>query len=278
MIYINASESGLKAGLGKVKLKKVLKKIKLKTVVKQVGKVAKFAAPIAAGFIPVGGGVVSKLLDSKIGKGAVKLSKSKVGSAVLSQTGIKLPDSTQIAKAIPAKAIPVKKKKGFAKVSPKKKATATPKKTIATPQKTVAIKPKVIATKPKGKFPVKLKKKAKTLAIGSKGEDVKVLQEELGVKPDGDFGPKTQQALEQATGQKTISAEAIQTPSQTQPTEEVPQGEITAVKPYEELPETQGLLPTPTGTPVAPKNNTVLLVGGAVALAGIAYLATKKSK
>ncbi|WP_281238150.1 peptidoglycan-binding domain-containing protein [Flavobacterium praedii] len=246
-------------GLGKLNVKKALKKVKLKTVVKQVGKVGKIVAPIAAGFIPVAGGTVSKVLDSKLGKTAMKLGKSKVGSAVLSQAGVTLPSSEPRAKAIP-----VKKKKGLLK----KKAV-----TKKTPVAPVATK-----VKPKAKFPIKFKKKkaAKTLAIGSKGEDVKVLQEELGVKPDGDFGPKTQQALEQATGQKTISTEALQT--QSEPMEELqPQGAITPIKPYEELPEEmQQSSATATGAVATPKNNTLLLVGGAVALVGIGFLATRK--
>jgi hypothetical protein len=249
---------GEEVGLGKSKM---LKKIKLKTVIKQVGKVGKIVAPIAVGFIPVGGGVASKLLDSKIGKTAMKLGKSKVGSAVLSQAGVTLPTATSTAKPIP-----VKKKKGLTKFSPKKKTIATPKKTIAT------------SPKPKAKFPVKFKKKttAKTLAVGSKGEDVKVLQEQLGVEPDGNFGPKTQQALEQATGKKTISTEAMQTQPQ-QVDEEQPQGAITPIKPYEELPEeNQQQNATATGTVATPKNNTLLLVGGAVALVGIGFLATRK--
>jgi hypothetical protein len=242
-------------GLGKSKFKKALKKIKLKTVIKQVGKVGKVVAPIAAGFIPVAGGTVSKLLDSKLGKTAMKLGKSKVGSAVLSQAGVTLPDSVATSTALP-----VKKKKGLFK-----------KKTV-TKRKPVATSPKAIA-----KFPIKFKKKStvKTLAVGSKGEEVKVLQEQLGVEPDGNFGPKTQQALEQATGRRTISTEAIQPESQ-QMDEEQPEGEITAIKPYQGLPAQQQSNATYTGNPVVPKNNTLLLVGGAVALVGIGYLATRK--
>ena len=108
-----------------------------------------------------------------------------------------------------------------------------------------------------------------TLGMGSKGEEVKALQEQLGITPDGDFGPKTQQALEQATGQKRISTKAIQM----EPMEEAqPQGEMTAIKPYEEYPGTkrENLTAAPA------KNNTLLIVGGVAALAGIAYLATKK--
>ncbi|PWA09522.1 peptidoglycan-binding domain-containing protein [Flavobacterium laiguense] len=310
-------------GLGKAKFKKVLKKVKLKTVVKQVGKVAKFAAPIAAGFIPIAGGTVSKVLDSKIGKTAMKLGKSKVGSVVLSQAGINLPDSKPKTEVVSvtdkdgnktAPLIPVKKKKRGAKILQKKKP-------IATPQKSVAASPK-----PKGKSPLKFKKKSKKLAIGSKGEDVKALQEQLGIKPDGDFGPKTQQALEQATGQTSISTEDVQAPAQTlaigsqgegvkelqeqlgikpdgifgvktqqaleqatgqrkistraiqtQPMDEAePQGELTPIKPYEESLETQAASPTTAAAQGAPKNNTILYVGGAVALAGIAYLATRK--
>ena len=267
-MYVDEVEG---VGLGKIQLKKALKKVKLKTVVKQVGKVAKVAAPIAVGFIPVGGGVASKLLDSKIGKTAVKLSKTKVGSAVMSQAGIELPTQT---------AIPVKPKKGKTKLLPKKKTFATKTKTIATKAKTIATKPKIVATKSKsiatkGKFPVKLKKKRspKTLAIGSKGEEVKELQEQLGVKADGDFGPKTQQALEQATGQKSISSEDVV--PQSQALEEKPIEDLTPVKPFEtEMPFAQESMGTTAGT--SPKNNTLLYVGGAVALAGVAFLAMKK--
>ena len=250
---------GYEIGLGKLNIKKALKKVKLKTVIKQVGKVGKIVAPIAAGFIPVAGGTVSKILDSKLGKTAMKLGNSKVGSAVLSQAGVTLPSSEPRAKAIP-----VKKKKGLLK-----KKAVTKKKPVAT----VATSPK-----PKAKFPIKFKKKStvKTLAVGSKGEDVKVLQEQLGVEPDGDFGPKTQQALEQATGQKTINTEALQT--QSEPMEELqPKGAITPIKPYEELPEEmQQSSAAAAGAVATPKNNTLLLVGGAVALVGIGFLATRK--
>lgn len=71
MILINEDETGL----GKPKF---LKKIRLKNVsLKNAIKVAKFAAPIAAGFIPVGGGVASKLLSSKGGKLVSRVAKSK---------------------------------------------------------------------------------------------------------------------------------------------------------------------------------------------------------
>ncbi|MFV5689075.1 hypothetical protein ACM55M_10675 [Flavobacterium sp. ZT3R25] len=90
MIIINDGE----VGLGKSKF---LRRIRLKDVsLKNAVKVAKFAAPIAAGFIPVGGGVASKLLSSKAGRlvskvakskavtKAVKLSKTAVGKQVVS--------------------------------------------------------------------------------------------------------------------------------------------------------------------------------------------------
>jgi hypothetical protein len=71
MIIINEDETGL----GKPKF---LKKIRLKSVsLKNAIKVAKFAAPIAAGFIPVGGGVASKLLSSKGGKLVSRVARSK---------------------------------------------------------------------------------------------------------------------------------------------------------------------------------------------------------
>ncbi|SHM71981.1 hypothetical protein [Flavobacterium chilense] len=70
MIIINEQETGLG--------KSFLKKIRLKDVsLKNAVKVTKFAAPIAAGFIPVGGGVASKLLSSKGGKLVSRVAKSK---------------------------------------------------------------------------------------------------------------------------------------------------------------------------------------------------------
>ena len=71
MIIIN--DGGV--GLGKSKF---LRKIRLRDVsLKNTIKVAKFAAPIAASFIPVGGGVASKLMDSKTGRLVRKVAKSK---------------------------------------------------------------------------------------------------------------------------------------------------------------------------------------------------------
>ncbi|KFF17361.1 hypothetical protein [Flavobacterium hydatis] len=71
MIIINEEETGL----GKPKF---LKKIRLRNVsLKNAIKVTKFAAPIAAGFIPVGGGVASKFLSSKGGKLVSRIAKSK---------------------------------------------------------------------------------------------------------------------------------------------------------------------------------------------------------
>ncbi|MCV9934696.1 hypothetical protein OIU80_20665 [Flavobacterium sp. LS1R47] len=70
MIIINEEETGLG--------KSFLKKIRLKNVsLKNAIKVTKFAAPIAAGFIPIGGGIASKLLNSKGGKLVSRVAKSK---------------------------------------------------------------------------------------------------------------------------------------------------------------------------------------------------------
>lgn len=71
MIIINEDETGL----GKPKW---MKKIRLRNVsLKNAIKVTKFVAPIAAGFIPVGGGIASKLLSSKGGKLVSRIAKSK---------------------------------------------------------------------------------------------------------------------------------------------------------------------------------------------------------
>lgn len=67
-------QNGLNAGLNKgIKLKKVLKKVSLKNAVKLV----KNGLPIATSLIPVGGPVVSKVVNSKVGKFASKISNSK---------------------------------------------------------------------------------------------------------------------------------------------------------------------------------------------------------
>ncbi|KIA99243.1 hypothetical protein OA93_06340 [Flavobacterium sp. KMS] len=71
MIIINEDETGL----GKPKW---MKKIRLRSVsLKNAVKATKFIAPIAAGFIPVGGGIASKLLSSKGGKLVSRIAKSK---------------------------------------------------------------------------------------------------------------------------------------------------------------------------------------------------------
>ncbi|MFV8347274.1 hypothetical protein [Flavobacterium sp. ZB4P13] len=246
MIYINASESGSGVGLGKSKL---LKKISIKKIAKQVSiknvvKAAKFAAPIAAGFIPVGGGIATKLLNSKAGKVVSKVKSSKLVK----------------------KAVDVKKK-------------LTPVKSII-PKKA---------------------KKSKRLAKGSKGAEVKKLQESLGVEADGDFGPKTEAALQKATGAKSVSVDQSYSapPTYSAETQTAPmpapattarpasatpayvaKAEAEEIEPVGELTpvtQTAGFMPaqgTPAGT--TPKDNTLLYVGGAVAVGAIAYLATKK--
>ena len=85
MIYVNAVGLGKSKLLKKIQIKKVGKALK-KVSIKNAVKVVKFAAPIAAGFIPLGGGVAgkltSKLVNSKAGKVVGKLNKSKVGRAL----------------------------------------------------------------------------------------------------------------------------------------------------------------------------------------------------
>ncbi len=272
MIYINAGESGLNAGLGKAK---ILRKIQIKKIAKPIGKAAKqisiknavkvvkFAAPIATGFIPVGGGIASKLMNSKAGKvvskvkssklakKAIKLSKTKVGAVVVSQA------KPAVNNAVQKKLTPVKS------IIPKK---------------------------------VKKSKKAKRLAKGSKGAEVKKLQESLGVKADGVFGPKTEEALQKATGARSVTVDEAYSETATQAT---PPQATPAYAPEEEIPtpayteetepsgelmpvtQTADFMPASEETSsggTSPKNNTLLYVGSAVALAGIAYLATKKSK
>lgn len=276
MIYINAGDSGLNAGLGKAK---ILKKIQIKKIAKPIAKAAKqvsiknvvkavkFAAPIAAGLVPVGGGIASKLMDSKAGKAVSKVKASKI-----------VKKAVAVSKASPVKAVTTQLKPAVNNAVQKK---LTPVK-AATPKKA---------------------KKSKKLAKGSKGAEVKKLQESLGVKPDGVFGPKTEAALQEATGAKTVSVdESYTAASQAIPSEAtpsiVPETASTTAKTKVLAPEvlentSEDMEPIGELTPVTPVNdfvaatspttepkasNTMLYVGGAIAVAGIAYLATKKSK
>ena len=209
MIYINERE----IGLGKAK---ILKKIQIKKIAKPIAKaakqisiknavkVAKFAAPIAAGFVPVGGGVASKLtskvLNSKAGKVVSKIAKSKIA-----KKAVKL-SKTQAGKIVVNQA-----------------------KTIA--------RPKIEAIK----------------AIGA--------------------------ATFAKTTIPTIQANTPYT-SKEQSDNAEPVGELTPVKQSSSVAnEMQNMkVDDPDTKYTAKKDNTMLYVGGAVALGAIAYLATKKSK
>lgn len=78
MIIIEGGGGGLNAGLNKG----FLKKLKLKSITRQISiknavKVGKFAIPIAASIIPMGG-TATKLINSKLGKSIGKVVKSKL--------------------------------------------------------------------------------------------------------------------------------------------------------------------------------------------------------
>lgn len=79
MIIISDQNEGLNAGLNKSKF---LRKITLKGAIKGI----KTIAPMALSLIPIAGGAASgvaeKLLKSKVGQTALKISNSKVGVAV----------------------------------------------------------------------------------------------------------------------------------------------------------------------------------------------------
>lgn len=51
------------------------------------------------------------------------------------------------------------------------------------------------------------------LKIGMKGNNVKLLQEKLGIKQDGDFGPKTEKTLKEWQSKNGLSADGIAGPS-----------------------------------------------------------------
>lgn len=95
-------EYGLNAGLNKgIKLKKVLKKVSLKNTVKLVKK----GIPIATSLIPFGSGMasnlVSKALNTGVGKFATKVASSKTGKTI--GKGIKVVKTIKKNTANPAK-------------------------------------------------------------------------------------------------------------------------------------------------------------------------------
>ena len=47
------------------------------------------------------------------------------------------------------------------------------------------------------------------LKIGSKGEDVKKVQEKLGLIPDGSFGPKTEKSLKEWQTKNGLTPDGI---------------------------------------------------------------------
>lgn len=95
-------EYGLNAGLNKLKIGRFIKR-NLKSATKDIGKVAKFVTPIASTILPVvapiGGGVASKLLNSKVGKLATKVTKSKTGKTI--GKGIKIVKAVKKSSAKP---------------------------------------------------------------------------------------------------------------------------------------------------------------------------------
>lgn len=230
--------NGEEIGLGKVKLKKVLKKIKLKTVVKQVGKVAKFAAPIAAGFIPLGGGVASKItskvLNSKAGKVVSKVAKSKVAKKVQK----------------------LSKTKAGALVVNKAKAVARPKieeiKTIG-----AATFAKTETQAPQANTP-----------YTNEGQTDNV-------EPVGELTPvKPIETVAKVAA--PISKTATPYANEEQGDNVEPVGELTPVKQTAKSVSPNLKSSNFDSAEPAKKDNTMLYIGGAVALGAVAYLATKK--
>jgi hypothetical protein len=247
MIYINERE----IGLGKAK---ILKKIQIKKIAKPIAKaakqisiknavkVAKFAGPIAAGFIPVGGGVASKLtskvLNSKAGKVVSKIAKSKIA-----KKAVKL-SKTQAGKIVVNQA-----------------------KTIARP-KIEAIKAIGAATFAKTTTPTA---QANTPYTNEEQRD--------NAEPVGELTP----VKPTATSAKAVTpiSKATTPYAKEELGEDLePEGELTPVKQTSNVSnEMQNIkVDDPDVKYTAKKDNTMLYVGGAVALGAIAYLATKKSK
>lgn len=119
-------EYGLNAGLNKLKIgkfiKRNLKSAKKDISIKNIAKVVKVAAPLATSLIPVGGGVVSKLATSKVGKAVKGVTNSKIGKAVkkvaTSKTGKTIGKGIKIAKTA--------KKTGLVSIPVKSSKNSTP--------------------------------------------------------------------------------------------------------------------------------------------------------
>ena len=54
-----------------------------------------------------------------------------------------------------------------------------------------------------------LKYNMNTIKLGSKGEDVKVLQKYLGINPDGDFGPVTDKKVKEWQKSKGLTPDGV---------------------------------------------------------------------
>lgn len=238
MIYINEEEIGLGKSkfLKKIQIKKIAKpvgKALKKVSIKNVVKVAKFAAPIAAGFIPVGGGVASKLLNSKVGKVVSKVAKSKVAK----------------------KAVKLSKTKVGALVVNKAKVIA---------------RPKIEAIKAIGGATF-----AKTEAQSPQAS-TPYSNEDSGdnTEPVGELTPVKQTS----TVAKVVSKTATNYSNEDSGDNAEPVGELTPVRQNSSYAnEMQNIKVDDADVKTAAKkDNTILYVGGAVALAGIAFLATKK--
>lgn len=199
------NEIGLNAGLNKgLSLKKLTKQISLKNAIKVL--------PMATSLIPFGGGLVSKVLSSKVGKVVGKVDKSKL----------------------------VKKGTSLVKTAQQiKKAGA------------IAFPKKVAVPKPVAQFSLP----ATTTDYGSASAnfDAPIIQQ----------GGK---AVSIESGAPSFSAGGD---FGTEPIEAMPVKELSPAR-LEQMGVAE-----PLNT--EPKNNTMLYVGGAIAVAGIIYLATKKS-
>lgn len=242
MIYINAGDVGLGKSkiLKKIQIKKIAKpiaKAAKKVSIKNVVKVARFAAPIAAGFIPIGGGVASKLLNSKVGKVVSKVAKSKVAK----------------------KAVKLSKTKVGALVVNKAKVIA---------------RPKIEAIKAIGGATF-----AKTEAQSPQAS-TPYSNEDSGdnTEPVGELTPVKQTST--VAKVNPVSKTATPYSNEDSGDNDEPVGELTPVKQNSSYAnEMQNIKVDDADVKTASKkDNTILYVGGAVALAGIAFLATKKSK
>ena len=264
MIYVNAVGLGKSKLLKKIQIKKVGKALK-KVSIKNAVKVVKFAAPIAAGFIPLGGGVAgkltSKLVNSKAGKLVSKVGKTKALKKVVKVSKTKV-GSFVAAKAKTAAKNKLAAKRPIAKVAAKRPIANKGSSSTIYPASNDEIQSN--ATDYPGE----------TNATDYPGESISNQEQDIVEEPVGVLTPVKQAAVSRT--QNSANKTSISQGTSSKSTKMQNENEEEEQDQIKSSPSqfTNSIIPQGA----APKSNTMMYVGGAVVLAGIVYLATKKSK